>query len=207
MPAAKHDITIDQGSDFRIDIQIYENDVVKNLTGYGARAQMRQQVDSPNAIQFDTTGSQFDENGIVQIRLDNVTSQGIDAGSYVYDVELFTKALDLSKLTIAELGELDYIVLRHSVNQSEIVAQYEYLIDFDGSGDITSGEFTGFLNAWKLANLTADQRDAVLDAFNEINATNTFTTTIKDQINAGTPTQAVTRIIQGSAKVTAEVTR
>ena len=206
MPAAKHDIKIDQGSDFRIDIQIFENDAVKNLVGYGARAQMRQQVTSPNAIQFDTTGSQFDVNGIVQIRLDNVTSQGIEAGSYVYDVELFTKALDLSKLTPTEIGELSTFIQRISVGLESVTSQYEYLIDFDADGDVDLSDYTDFISPYIAVNLTQAEKDEVLAALTASNS-GTYTTTIREQVNAGTPTQAVTRIIQGNATVTAEVTR
>ena len=206
MPAAKHDIKIDQGSDCRIDIQIFENDAVKNLVGYGARAQMRQQVTSPNAIQFDTTGSQFDVNGIVQIRLDNVTSQGIEAGSYVYDVELFTKALDLSKLTPTEIGELSTFIQRISVGLESVTSQYEYLIDFDADGDVDLSDYTDFISPYIAVNLTQAEKDEVLAALTASNS-GTYTTTIREQVNAGTPTQAVTRIIQGNATVTAEVTR
>ena len=41
MTAANHNLTIDQGSDFVIDLVISDEGVVKNLTGYSARAQMR----------------------------------------------------------------------------------------------------------------------------------------------------------------------
>lgn len=206
MPAAKHDITIDQGSDFRIDIQIFEDDAVKNLVGYGSRAQMRQQVTSPNAIQFDTAGSQFDVNGIVQIRLDNVTSQGIEAGSYVYDVELFTKALDLSKLTPTEIGELSTFIQRIDVGLESVTSQYEYLIDFNADGDVGNADYTDFISPYVASNLTQAERDEMLAA-QTASSSGTYTTTIREKVNAGTPTQAVIRIIQGNATVTAEVTR
>ena len=39
MSAAHYNIEVDQGSDFSIDFEVKEDDVVKNLTGYSARAQ------------------------------------------------------------------------------------------------------------------------------------------------------------------------
>ena len=41
MSAANHDLVIDQGTSFVLDITIKEGGTVKNLTGYSARAQMR----------------------------------------------------------------------------------------------------------------------------------------------------------------------
>jgi len=52
MPAAKFDITIDQGFDFEISVEVFENDAVKNLTGYFARAQLRQKLDASGATSF-----------------------------------------------------------------------------------------------------------------------------------------------------------
>jgi len=89
MPAAKFDITIDQGSDFEITIQVFEDDAVKNLTGYSARSQLRQKLDASGATNFDTTGSQLDTNGKVKIALSNQTTKDIVPGAYVYDIEIF----------------------------------------------------------------------------------------------------------------------
>lgn len=89
MPAAKYNITIDQGSDFELSIQVYEDDDIKNLDGYDARAQLRSKADSPHKVDFDTTGSSFDATGTVKITLANSVTKGIDAGDYVYDIEIF----------------------------------------------------------------------------------------------------------------------
>ena len=66
MPAAKFDITIDQGSDFELSIQVYEDDAVKDLTDYNARSQLRQKLDASGATSFDTSGSQLNTNGTVR---------------------------------------------------------------------------------------------------------------------------------------------
>ena len=41
MTAANYNLTIDQGSDFAIQLTLSEDNSAKNLTGYEARAQMR----------------------------------------------------------------------------------------------------------------------------------------------------------------------
>ncbi len=41
MTAAAYNLTIDQGSDFALDLVVKEDNVAKDLTGYSARAQMR----------------------------------------------------------------------------------------------------------------------------------------------------------------------
>ena len=41
MTAARYDLVIDQGSDFAIELTVKENETVKNLSGYSARAQIR----------------------------------------------------------------------------------------------------------------------------------------------------------------------
>jgi len=89
MTAASHNITIDQGSDFELSIQIYEDDAVKNLDGYDARAQLRNKVGSPYKVDFVTTGSSFDSTGTVKITLTNAVTKLIGAGDYVYDIEIF----------------------------------------------------------------------------------------------------------------------
>ena len=89
MPAAKYDITIDQGSDFEISVQVFEDDAPKNLDGFGARAQLRQKLDASGATSFDTSGSQLDSNGTVKIALSNQTTKNITPGAYVYDIEIF----------------------------------------------------------------------------------------------------------------------
>ena len=89
MPAAKFDITIDQGSDFELAIQVYEDDAVKNLTDYNARAQLRQKLNAPSPTSFDTSGSQLNTNGTVKIAMSNQVTKNIAAGSYIYDIEIF----------------------------------------------------------------------------------------------------------------------
>tara|TARA_B100001245_G_scaffold227575_1_gene204089 strand:+ start:2325 stop:2663 length:339 start_codon:yes stop_codon:yes gene_type:complete len=90
MTAANHNLTIDQGSDFVIDLVIKDEGVVKNLTGYSARAQMRiTKSASTIAATFTCTVTDASE-GQVKMELPNATSSALSPGKYYYDLELFT---------------------------------------------------------------------------------------------------------------------
>jgi hypothetical protein len=90
MTAANHNLTIDQGSDFALDLVVSEAGVVKNLTGYSARAQMRS-TKSATAISATFTCTITNATGgVVKIELPNATSSAISPGKYYYDLELYT---------------------------------------------------------------------------------------------------------------------
>ena len=82
MTAANHNLTIDQGSDFVIDLVISDEGVVKNLTGYSARAQMRT-TKSASAIAATFTCTVTDASaGTVKVELPNATTSAISPGKY-----------------------------------------------------------------------------------------------------------------------------
>jgi hypothetical protein len=90
MAAAHYNIEVDQGSDFAIEIEVKEDDVVKNLTGYSARAQAREaEEDSSAAFSFTCT-IPSPTNGKVKMELPAATSSSATAGQYVYDLEIYT---------------------------------------------------------------------------------------------------------------------
>ncbi len=90
MTAAKYDLEIDQGSSFSTSITVNENNSPKNLTGFGARAQMRPSIDSPDNLKTDFT---FDltsaSTGIIIMKLSHTASTALTAGVYFYDLEIF----------------------------------------------------------------------------------------------------------------------
>jgi hypothetical protein len=86
MPAARYDLIIDQGSDFEISIAIEEDGSAMNLTNYGARASMRSRVESETDHDFVATIT----GSTVKIQMTYSTTAALTAGSYVYDVEIFT---------------------------------------------------------------------------------------------------------------------
>ncbi len=90
MAAATYNIEVDQGSDYNIEIEVKEDGVVKNLTGYSARAQARSaEEDSSAAFSFTCT-IPTPTNGKVLMKLPAATSSSATAGLYLYDLEVFT---------------------------------------------------------------------------------------------------------------------
>lgn len=99
MTAAKYDIEIDQGSDFALALTIKENNVAKNLSAYSARGQLRPTVDSPDSkktdFTFDLTNS---ANGVIIMQLPHGTSAAMEAGMYVYDLEIFIGTTTVTRI-------------------------------------------------------------------------------------------------------------
>ena len=90
MTAATYNLTIDQGSDFAIDLIVKDSGVVKNLTGYSARAHMRS-TKSASAIAATFTSTITDATGgTVKMQLTNAVTSAISPGKYYYDLELYT---------------------------------------------------------------------------------------------------------------------
>ena len=82
---------IDQGSTFVIDLTIKEEGVLKNLTGFSARAQMRSsKTASAVAASFTCTVVTPATNGVVKMELPATTSTAMTAGAYFYDLEIHT---------------------------------------------------------------------------------------------------------------------
>lgn len=94
MSAGKYDITIDQGSDFEMTLVIKDGGSARNLTGYLARGHLRESMDTAQYWAFDFTGTTYDANGTVVMKLahDVTANNGntaLSEGNYVYDVELY----------------------------------------------------------------------------------------------------------------------
>ena len=90
MTAANHNLTIDQGSDFVIDLVVSEDGEVKNLTGYSARAQMRATKSASTVSATFTCNVTNAAGGTIKMELPNATSSAISPGKYYYDLELYT---------------------------------------------------------------------------------------------------------------------
>jgi len=91
MAAPKHNLTIDQGSDFVFDLVVSDKGAVKDLTGYSARSHIRSRRSSSTlAGSFTCTVLSPATNGVVKMELPNATSSGMAAGLYFYDLEIFT---------------------------------------------------------------------------------------------------------------------
>ena len=99
MSAAKYNLTIDQGSDFSLTLNIKEDGVNKNLTGWLARGHLRESMDTAQHWAFDFSGTTFDENGNLVIKLaHDVTANNdnteLGEGNYFYDMEIYKTSTD-----------------------------------------------------------------------------------------------------------------
>ena len=90
MSAARYNLVIDQGSDFAISFTVKEDGSVKNLTGYSARAQMRTSRNATSIAATFTCTIATPTSGTVVMSLANGASSSLTAGTYVYDLEVFT---------------------------------------------------------------------------------------------------------------------
>ena len=90
MTAAAYNLTIDQGSDFALDLVVKEDNAIKDLTGYAARAQMRSTKGSSMLAATFTCTVPSATGGEVKMQLMNDTSSAISAGKYYYDLEIYT---------------------------------------------------------------------------------------------------------------------
>lgn len=99
MSAAKYNLTIDQGSDFEMTLNIKEDGANKNLDGWLARGHLRESMDTAQYWAFDFSDSTYDSNGNIIMKLaHNVVSNNgntaLGEGSYFYDVEIYKTATD-----------------------------------------------------------------------------------------------------------------
>ena len=87
--AAKANIIIDQGADFSSTITVTDtNDSIVDLTGYTAAGQIRKHYTSETAVDLDISFSVDRSDGLVTISLSSTTTTAMEAGRYVYDVEI-----------------------------------------------------------------------------------------------------------------------
>lgn len=90
MSAATYNFNLDQGTDFALEMIMKEDSVVKDLTGYSARSQLRKTKDaSTAAASFDCT-IPSPESGKIRMQMSNAVSKDIAAGVYYYDLEIYT---------------------------------------------------------------------------------------------------------------------
>lgn len=85
--AIKANIVIDQGSDFQFTFDLTDdNDQAIDLTNYTGIAEMRKHYTSSNGYSF--VVSLNGPEGEISLSMNNVTTNAISAGRYVYDCEL-----------------------------------------------------------------------------------------------------------------------
>lgn len=91
--AAKHNIVLDQGSDYILNFNFERNNAPLVLTGYSIRGHIRP-TPSSSTLTGSFTGTTVNAaTGSFRISLSATTSAAITAGLYYYDVELYNGAL------------------------------------------------------------------------------------------------------------------
>ena len=90
MSAGKYNITIEQGADFALSFTLKEDGSAKDLSDYSARAQMRTKKSSTDIAATFTCTVTDASAGKFSMKLSNATTKDLSAGTYFYDIELFT---------------------------------------------------------------------------------------------------------------------
>tara|TARA_B100001113_G_scaffold289618_1_gene245571 strand:- start:704 stop:1033 length:330 start_codon:yes stop_codon:yes gene_type:complete len=84
--AAVHNLYVDQGADFTVEVGIYDdNNAAWNLTGYSVAAKIKKSYYSSTSTSFTATVSSTSTGTVVLTLLDSVTT-AMDPGRYLYDV-------------------------------------------------------------------------------------------------------------------------
>lgn len=85
----KANITVDQGTDFSTTITVTdENGTTQDLTGYTGAGQIRKHYLSENPVDFTLSFGTPRTDGLVTMSLTRTQTANLEAGRYVYDVEL-----------------------------------------------------------------------------------------------------------------------
>ena len=218
MSAAKYDLTIDQGSDFKITLNVKEDGVNKDLSAWSARGQLRETLEADVAAEFNFGSSPYDATGNIVATMRNEDSGNLTAGQYFYDIEIFVQASNVvgyfdgdsefHAYTAQELADVARFAGKIAAGTDTIPADRQFLVDVNGDGQVSSADAYSFV----LQSGTRDQ--AFQDTFNATQASNetTYATTIVNTLKTGDVTDTdianlSTRIMQGKVNVTRQVTR
>lgn len=91
-------LTIDQGSTFKADIDVTDSDGdALNLSGYTVAGQLRKNYSSSTSTDF-TASVTSTSNGTIRISLSATQTNGLKAGRYVYDVEITSSTGEVTRV-------------------------------------------------------------------------------------------------------------
>lgn len=96
--AVKLNITIDQGSDFSVNLDLTNETTEQpiDLTGYTGRAQFRKSVYSTNSTSF---GVNLGGNtGVLTLSLPAASSSNVYPGRYLYDIEIVSPSNTVTRV-------------------------------------------------------------------------------------------------------------
>lgn len=87
--AQYEDITIDQGTDFAMELHLANtNGTTKNLANHAVAAKIKKTYNSDSADTYDFDTVITASDGVVTLSINNTVTNTLKAGRYVYDVEL-----------------------------------------------------------------------------------------------------------------------
>lgn len=214
MTAGKHDITIEQGSDFSLTMNVKQGGVARDLRLRQARGSMRKTYDATTAHNF--TFNTLDHTGVVVMEMPYATTAQLEQGTYVYDVEIFEPFSlvmgyydnDTESVVFYSSAEIAALMTHIGQNLGSTTADGIEFFDIDGSGRINSVD-----NLELLYYAVTREQDFYDDVVEKSNANyqdsaliNKLTTGNVSVLNS-THGENVTRLIQGKVTVEPEVTR
>lgn len=95
MEPAKYTFTCKRGTTFQRKLRFKDvNDNIMDLTGYTARMQVREEVESEDTLLDLTSGDGIEineERGLVSIQIEAAVTSELPLGSWKYDLELETE--------------------------------------------------------------------------------------------------------------------
>jgi len=214
MTAGKHDITIEQGSDFSLTMNVKQGGVARDLRLKQARGSMRKTYDATTAHNF--TFNTLDVTGVVAMEMPYSTTAQLKQGTYVYDVEIFqpfTLAMgyyDNDNESVVFYSSADIAALAKHITEnlnSTTLDGIEFF-DMDGSGRLNSVDTLDLF--YYAATKGQDFYDDVIEksaaSYEDSALINKLTTGNVSVLN-NTHGEHVTRLIQGKVTVELEVTR
>jgi len=199
MSAAKYDLTIDQGSDFKITLNVKEDGVNKDLTGWSARGQLRQTLEADVAAELIFALSPYDTSGNIIAQLYRQDTENLTAGQYFYDIEIYTDFSNVTgyydaqqifrAYTAPQLADITTYVLQATVNAVTPPDERKHLFDMNGDGRISSAD------AFAIALRVNTQSEEFIAAYNAAYALNDPQNNYIDLTNPPPPPTFQTDII------------
>ena len=101
--AVYSNLTVDQGTDFTMSVDVTDTDGdALNLTGFTVAGQVRRSYFSTTAVNFTCAVSNA-TSGIITVSLSGTQSDAMKAGRYVYDVEITNAGVTKTRVLEGQL--------------------------------------------------------------------------------------------------------
>ena len=214
MTAGKHDIVIEQGSDFSLTMNVKQGGVARDLRLKQARGSMRKTYDATTAHNF--TFNTLDNTGVVVMEMPYATTAQLEQGTYVYDVEIFEPLSllmgyynnDTESVVFYSSAEVAAIMTHIVQNLNSTTLDGIEFFDIDGSGRTGTTDILDLLTyaATREQDFADDVTEKYQASYQDSALINKLTTGNVSVLNS-THGENVTRLIQGKVTVEPEVTR